>query len=263
MNCKTIVRILRLFLLFGVAASAGMVRGQNYNPPYPRVVVGGPGQISFAQYSIGAKPYLWAQYDMISISAQLHEGGPEFAGVLRQYNPDAIILGKSIQGPYPPRDPYELHALRSYSTTTTQVVNPGDAEVMVASTAEFPDPPGWIFIDREPVRYRVKSETSFSYFDDPPQSTHAVGTIITAPVRFVGLGYLPDLSEFAVPIEGIPGWQFLIDERFERCDFTNFDGTAWDAFREFFYDEDFDDVDLDRNGINDKEEHGLNWINEQ
>ncbi|MDZ7378265.1 MAG: putative glycoside hydrolase [candidate division KSB1 bacterium] len=254
-----------LVALLGTLGCAVAVMGQNYDPPYPRVVASGPGGITFGETSIGAKPMIWAQYDLAIVYADVGRGGPEYAALLRQLNPDIVLLGLvSTQGVWPGSDPYAFHALHSYSTVTTSGVGPGSTSIPVESTAAFPNAPFYIFVGESPVYYRGKTATAFTgVAAEELKTSYPAGTKVTAPVRFVGFGMLPNLTDFCPLVEGKPAWQHLVDKRFTRADFTNFDGTAWDAFREFFYAEDFDDVDFDGNGANDFQEHGLDWINAQ
>jgi len=247
---------------------AGVVAAQDFNPRFPKILFQRPAGISG-----GAIDQFFARYDLV-----IHGGaGPNAYRLndrIRSLNRRTVIFGTSRQGVWPGSFPPECFMYRPSVASLTRPANPGDQTIYVNSTAGFPagtDPDRFGLIGgAEWFTYSNKTDTSFtgvavsgSFF---LQQTHAVGDSIKTPIRFVGFGMLQNLTPLAPQVNGQPVWQYFIDKRFDlaKQDFSQFDGIFYDAFRLFFWKDDMaGGVDLDYDRIDDLEEHGLDWINQQ
>ena len=243
------------------------VAAQKVPDGFPRIMFQRPAGISG-----GAIQHFFARYDL----AIPGSNGPEAYAVnqaIRAINPNVVILGTSRQGVWPGSFPPGCFMWRHYRPTLTRQAKPGDTEIFVTSTAGYPtsaDKYRYALIGDEWITYKDLTATSFTGVatsgDFYLTKTHATGTVVKTPIRFVGFGMLQNITPYAPLVEGKPVWQYFIDSRFdpERQDFSQYDGVFYDAYRTFFWPEDLSGgVDLDENGVNDLEEHGLDWVNEQ
>ncbi len=248
-------------------------RAQNYKPPFPRLVFQRPGGISG-----GAVQNFFSRYDLA-----IHGGAGINAYALndsiRRHNPETLILGTSRQGIWPgnPLWPPGTFVYSAYYGTLTAPAQPGDTQIRVNSTA------GLKMNSVKDDIYALLGEDdwiSFTSYDDTtlygiPVSAdyainkeHPAGDSLRRPIRFIGFGYIHNLTPFASDVNGQPFWAYFIDQRFtaNKQDFSRFDGVFYDSFRFFFWSGEFNStVDLDRNGLDDMSEpgKGLNWFNAQ
>ncbi|MBN2354891.1 hypothetical protein JXO59_02200, partial [candidate division KSB1 bacterium] len=258
-------RMIGMMIVMSVFAT---LYAQEYNTPYPRVMFQRPAGVGG-----GAVQHFFARFDLA-----IHGGGGPSAYALndsiRRLNPGVIILGTSRQGVWPGSFTPECFIFNAAKATLTREAKPGDTEIFVTSTEGFPT-------SGDRYRYAaVGGDTWIVYEDVTPTSfvgvpasgdfsltrTHRVGETMRTPIRFVGFGMLHNITPFAPLVNGEPVWKHFIDARFdpEKQDFSHFDGVFYDAFRFFFWPDDINNtVDLDNNQINDLNEHGLSWLNEQ
>ena len=260
-----VVRLLFLSsILFFLIASRGF--SQNYNPSFPRVVFQRPAGSGHPHYSDGTTALIFSKFDL-AVFTGLGDGGRILAEQIRKLNPNTIVLGTSKQGVWPGSDPGEFFAVKSICALLQQDLSGGETQILVNSTQGFPT---------GRYKYGIINGDVFSYagmegnkFVGIPSSgelaveAHSKGEKVKTPIRFGGFGMLPDFTDFAPTKNGKTSWQYFVDRRFEKTDYSKFDGSFYDAFRQFFYNEELEDIDFNRNDVNDREEFGMNWINEQ
>ncbi len=254
------VRVISAALLFVLA---GVAAAQDFNPPYPRVVFQRPAENGYPNNSWGASARIFARFDLVAIPG--FEGGAMFADEIRHYNPKTVILGTSKQGAWPGSNPPEFFAFRSIYSRLAEPVHAGASEIIVTTTEGFADNRNkYLFVGDDLIRFSgidgnrvtgIPSSGEFAVQD------HQANEPIRVPIRFGGFGYLPNLTDVAPKVDGKPPWEYFIDYRMTKTDFSHFDGAFYDAFRQIFYSEELNDVDFDNNGVNDIEEHGLKWVN--
>jgi len=241
---------------------------QKYTSTFPRIMFQRPAGITG-----GAVQNFFARYDLV-----VHGGaGPNAYALnesIRVLNPEVIILGTSRQGVWPGSFPPACFIYRPNRPRLTQPAKPGDTEIFVTSTEGFPTSSdkyryGLLGGD-EWFTYSGVTPTSFTGVstsgDFYLQRTHPAGDSLKTPVRFVGFGMLQNITPFAPLVDGIPVWKYFIDKRWDpaKQDFSYFDGIFYDAYRTFFYPDDISGgIDLDYNQVNDFDEHGLKWVNQQ
>ena len=248
------------------------------NPPFPRIYYGTPTETSQPHFSDGAEALILSQFDLLATAGM----GAWNAGVaqdVQAINPTAIHLGTSKQGVWPGSDPAQCFVLRSDSAQLMDPVPAGASELRIDSLEAIqkvqisnPERYQYAVIDgRDLFAYEAYGPAEGGYrLSGIPTSgelaldSHEQGAKTKAIIRFPGFGMLHDLTSFAPALpDGRQCWQYFIDNRFELTDFTAFDGVHYDAFRDAFYASDFEeDIDLDRNDVNDLEEHGLDWVND-
>jgi len=255
--------------------------GEMFNPPFPRIAYQAPRGSTRPSYSDGAMAEIFSKFDLLAF-AGLGEYNSKLANEIKAINPSVAVIGTSRQGVWPGSDPGQCFVLRSGAARLLKPTAPGDTEIFIDSidairkvSISQPDRYKYAVINNEDtISYEdcEKVENGYKLTGIPSDSgnanavdSHQAGEKLKAPIRFCGLGMLHDLTAFAPRIsDGREPWQYFIDRRFEITDFSNFDGICYDAYRASFYSEDLDsDIDLDRNDINDFEEHGIDWVNEQ
>lgn len=264
------LRILGPALLV-LALAPGRLPAREYRPPFPRLVFQRPGGIAG-----GTAQYFFSRYDLA-----IHGGGGINAYALNDsihaLNPNTIILGTSRQGIWPgnPVWPPACFIYSSWFDSLRAAAQPGDTQIRVKSTAGFKTN---ALNDDIYALVGANDWISFTGFTDTtiygiPVSgdyalnvVHAIGDTVKRPSRFQGFGYLHNVTAFAPPINGQPVWAYFVDQRFNAAkqDFSRFDGVFYDAFRFFFWGDDFQStIDLDYNHRNDLVESGkgLSWVN--
>ena len=247
-----------------ILASSVSAFAQDFNPPFPRTMFQRP-----AGPVVGAIQHFFARYNLAIIGDR---GANAWACVdsIRQLNENCIIFGTSRQGVWPESDPPETFMFRHAFAELTQPANPGDGVVYVTNTNGFRlgryEQFALIGYD-DWIEYGGMTETSFTGVTSSGafavDSVHPVGDSVKTPIRFPGLGMLPNFTLFAPDVGNQKVWEFFVDKRFDQQDFSYFDGTFWDAFRIYFWSEDpvIYGVDIDYNRVDDLQEHGLNWLN--
>jgi len=264
---KTLRKSFFIKLLLMLALAAAPLMAQNFNPPFPRTMFQRPGGTAG-----GACEQFFAKYDLA-----IHAAGADVAkdanARIRALNPNTIILGTSRQGVWPGSFPPECFIYREAYATLTRTAQPGDTEIMVTTTTGFRPASGDYYLLIGEDDWVTFSGMTGSSFTGIPTSdfyaideSHTVGDSVKTTVRFVGFGMLQNITSFAPLVNGQEVWQYFIDKRFDpaKQDFSVFDGVFYDAYRVHFWSEDIPGgVDLDYNHIDDFDEHGLDWFNDQ
>jgi hypothetical protein len=240
---------------------------QNYNPPYPRVFFQRPTDGNVG----GSCEQYFAKFDL-SVFWGWDAKNTNLADEIRNLNPNAVVLAASKQGVWPGSDPPPFFMLKSVNTTLTQSTNGGESEILVGSTTGFPtaNKERYALINgMDWITYESVSSTKFMGIPATGEfavAAHESGEKLKTPIRFSGLGYLPNLTPLAEMYDGEKSWEYLVNERFERVDYSKYEGTFWDAFRAGgFWAEELPDADSDLNDVNDISEHGnsISWLNAQ
>ncbi len=268
------LRRARCFPLFSLLLALALPSyAQQYQPPYPRIVFQRPGGIAG-----GAAQYFFSRYDLA-----IHGGGGVNAYALNDsihaLNPNTVILGTSRQGIWPgnPVWPPACFVYSSYFGGLTAAANPGDTFIRVDSTRGFKTN---LINDDVYALIGADDWISFTGFTDTTiygipvsgdyalNTAHSAGDSIKRPSRFVGFGYLHNVTPYAPLVDSQPVWAYFIDQRFNpaKQDFSRFDGIFYDSFRFFFWGDDFQStIDLDFNHLDDLTEpgKGLAWFNTQ
>ncbi len=257
-----------LLILGFIVLMAGSTWAQKDPASFPKIMFQRPAGISG-----GAIEHFFSRYDLA-----IHGGaGPDAYALndrIRKLNPNTLILGTSRQGVWPGSFAPECFIYRHQTPRLTKAASPGDKEIFVTSTEGFPtakDAYRFAMIGGDEwFIYSGLTDTSFTGVtttgDLSLHRVHAVGDTLKTPVRFVGFGMLQNITPFAPLVNGIPVWKHFIDKRFDpaKQDFSHFDGVFYDAFRFAFWPDDISGgIDIDYNHINDFDEHGLAWFNQQ
>ena len=249
---------------FYIGILASTVYSQNYNPPYPRLVFQRPTEGNVG----GSCEQFFSRYDC-AIFYGASEKNEWIANQIRQINPSTIILAETKQGVWPGNDPPEFFMTKSLHTALTVATSGGETEIFVDSTSGFSSKANerYLIINgNDIVQYSGMTATSFTGIPTTGElavDAHAQGEVVKTVIKFSGFGYLPNLTRFAPTVNGQTFWEYLVDKRFTKVDFSLYDGSFWDAFRARFWSEEIPDIDMDLNLINDQDEHGMTWINNE
>lgn len=257
MNRKNVIKSLILIFAWNLCSFA-----QNYNPPYPRLVFQRPTEGNVG----GSCAQFFSRYD-IAIFYGSGQHNEVVADQIRILNPATIILAETKQGVWPGNDPPEFFMLRSTNTRLTSSTKGGESEIIVNSTDGFLTSGRDRFALINGNDWITYTNLSLNKFEGIPETgefavaAHPAGAKIKTPIRFSGFGFLINISRFVLKAENKTAWQYLIDKRFEKVNFSKYDGSFWDAFRVEFWKEEIPDIDIDLNDVNDQSEHGMSWIN--
>ena len=243
-----------------IALDVGSMLAQDYNPRWPRIVFQRPrGDTG------GTTDYAFARFEWAA-NAGLGNKGSDLARRVKGINPDIVYMGTSRQGMWPGGDPAEFHATKSQYAVLMQDTQGGETEILVSTTEGFSTARNerFAFIGSDVFMYRDLESDKFIGIpaDDPDYSigAHSAGDTITMPVRRSGIGMLPNFTRFPPLVDGKTSWEYFVDKRFVKTDFSAFDGIFYDAYHIQLWQSMFPDLDLDRNHVNDWKEHGRSWI---
>jgi len=263
-------RILFWFCLAGIGLPS--LYAQTYNPPFPRTVFQSPYGTSG-----GAADYFYSLYDL-AIHGLTKDDAKALNDSIRALNPNLLIFGTSRQGAWVDNEPAGMLVYHAVFLQLTAAVQPGDVQIAVKNLTEYDLPTRHNYAllgENDWISYTGHSATSLTGIPSSGpyaiNSAHAIGDSIKFPCRMSGFGMLPNLTLLAPLVEGKETWRWFIDGRFERQDFSQFDGVFYDAFRTHLYLEDIETqagVDLNYNRKNDFTEFGssytgLQWVNDQ
>ena len=262
----------RVYLFFVLLLTASLF-AQEFNPPFPRTVFQSPFGTSG-----GAADFFFGQFDLAVHGLRLEEASA-FNDSIRTWNSDIKIFGTSRQGAWAGTEPPGMMVYCATARSLTGSANVGDTEISFSKLNEN-DPPtrhnyalvgddDWVTytsIDDNGM-YGIPSSGDYGF-----NKSHTAGEVIRFPHRMSGFGMLHNVSSLAPLVEGKESWKWFIDGRFERQDFSLFNGIFYDAFRMGFWLEDFESgagIDFDNNMVDDLKEHGswsmeaLGWINDR
>ncbi|RPH93906.1 MAG: hypothetical protein EHM72_15985 [Calditrichaeota bacterium] len=249
----------------------GMAFGnaREWNPPFPRTMYFSP-----AGYYGSARDYFLAKYDLAMPCGGNAEHG-DLARATHLQNSNIVIGGTSRQGAWPGSEPSQAFCYHATFLTLSTAIKPGDKEI------SFNNATGYGFPTRDKSNYAIIGKDDWiqygsvdgNRFTGVPSSgafavdtNHPAGDSVRFPIRMSGFGMLYNLTPLAPKIDGKETWKWFVDNRFRIQDFSAYDAVFYDAFRLKLYREDVEaqcGIDLDANRVDDFDEHGLTWINQQ
>ncbi len=251
-----------IFIGFGFQAFAQ----DRFEPPYPRI-----GMLDFVSarndFSNGSRNEYIAQYDMLIIDAIVENGGHQQGEIMRQLNPDQILLGTAVNGLWL-YDPVEYNLTLAYRGTLLQDVVAGQGTIYLSNTENM-EANGDIYItvNNDIVKaFGVVNDTTLSVVTnsiDPLafNTSHAAGSEVYCLVRVLGGGLQPNFSSFAPQVDGRYVWEYLANKNFNsKMNWTAgiFDGFFHDYFH--IHPGNYENKDFDLNAVADWGEHGETWM---
>jgi len=264
-------------LLFIPMLIVDNIQAQTYDrlsPPFPRTGIFNMASAKPGN-SHGTRELMLKDYDMVIIYGMTDFGGDALAQILRNMNPNQIILASGINS-VNDRDPIDYFLYRSYRGTLLEPVEPNQSLIRINDLTDIhagqADPRLlYIRIDDDLIKVtRIEDDTTVlvETGTNPrliADAHHDAGATVYSVIRVSGPGIYPNFSEYTTAVDGKYVWEYIAEENYLReVDWTSglFDGMFHDWFTYFLYIGNYQH-DFDMNGINDKLEHSDEWIGRQ
>jgi hypothetical protein len=252
-----------------VAAHVFAQSTANLNPPYPRIAMD-YFQSPASKTSQGTKIKQLAGFDMVIMYGGVDAEGDVLLPILRAQNPGQIILAMGVNG-MDINGPAQFMLCSSYRAVLTKSIVPGQSTVRVNTMTGYDKAVTYQYIKIGTDIIKVNSIPNDSTFNvstsgiEAINVAHAAGDTVTHIYRALGSGYRPYFSEYCPVVDGDQVWDYMAKKNFVReIDWTlnQFDGFFHDYFM-LKFNVASSNYDFDYNGLDDRTEHGTDWMSAQ
>ncbi len=237
------------------------------NPSYPRIAMDYFDR-PVHSWSNGTKIDMLAGFDMVIIPGTFDTKVDVLVPILRNQDPDQILLGMGVNG-VNIFSPSEYFLVSSYRATLLEDLAPGDELIKLTTTEGLPDDLIHIRINEDVIGIRYRHSDTLLVATPSGEyavnANHAKGDTVFRVYRVLGQGFRPNFGEYCPFVDGDQVWDFLAKKNVIKemqWNYRLLDGIFHDYFRVLFPSS-RSDFDFDINGIDDRVEHGTDWIEAQ